>query len=46
MRSLLNYANFRNSLRKCDELPQVDLSLWKDYGPENHDYATPLYIKK
>ncbi|KAL0125820.1 hypothetical protein PUN28_004702 [Cardiocondyla obscurior] len=35
-----------NPLRRCEELPQVDLSLWKDYAPENdgHTYrVTPLY---
>ncbi|XP_036148633.1 peroxidase [Monomorium pharaonis] len=39
----------KNPLRRCDELPQIDLSLWKDYSsPENHDlyHITPLYTKK
>ncbi|XP_039302383.1 peroxidase isoform X2 [Solenopsis invicta] len=39
-----------NPLRKCNELPQVDLSLWKDYGsPEDHSHTyhiTPLYKKR
>ncbi|XP_020300497.1 peroxidase-like [Pseudomyrmex gracilis] len=40
-----------NPLRRCNELPQVDLSLWKDFGPEAHDLRfqhiiTPLYKKK
>ncbi|XP_071641804.1 peroxidase isoform X1 [Temnothorax longispinosus] len=38
-----------NPLRKCDELPQVDLSLWEDYAPESHGHTyrtTPFYKKR
>lgn len=38
-----------NPLRRCSKLPQVDLSLWKDYSSENHDHTyrvSPLYKKR
>ncbi|RLU23752.1 hypothetical protein DMN91_003958 [Ooceraea biroi] len=28
-----------NPMRACDELPQVNLSLWKDFGSETHGFT-------
>ncbi|XP_014475655.1 PREDICTED: peroxidase-like [Dinoponera quadriceps] len=38
-----------NPLLNCDELPRMDLSYWKDYGPETYDtyqhITSPQYKK-
>ncbi|XP_011872591.1 PREDICTED: peroxidase-like isoform X2 [Vollenhovia emeryi] len=44
-----NQISESNPLERCDKLPQVDLSLWKDYAPESHGHTyrvTPLYKKR